>query len=156
MKTILAAVDLAPRALRVCDAACALARRIGARLVLLHVVPPLPVELRGPGFARRQVRFMLRELDRRAQRRLESAVRRCRARRCRVEALQLNGPPAALILDTAVAQGAGLIVLGSHGHGAAYDFFVGSTAQEVLRRAPCPVVVVPMTDRAKNAARGRT
>lgn len=35
------------------------------------------------------------------------------------------------------------IVLGSHGHGALYDLLVGSVAEGVLRRAPCPVVVVP-------------
>jgi len=38
---------------------------------------------------------------------------------------------------------AGLIVMGSHGHGAVYRLLVGSTAEGVLRKARCPVLLVP-------------
>jgi nucleotide-binding universal stress UspA family protein len=36
-----------------------------------------------------------------------------------------------------------LMVLGSHGHGGAYDKIVGSTSQRVLHHAVCPVVILP-------------
>ncbi|MFJ9442463.1 universal stress protein [Kitasatospora sp. NPDC101235] len=42
----------------------------------------------------------------------------------------------------AAAQGAALLVLGSHGLGTLRGFLVGSVSQEVLRRAACPVVLV--------------
>jgi nucleotide-binding universal stress UspA family protein len=35
------------------------------------------------------------------------------------------------------------IVAGSHGHGAAHDLFVGSVTRDLLKSAPCPVLVVP-------------
>ncbi|HEV7897747.1 MAG TPA: universal stress protein [Planosporangium sp.] len=34
------------------------------------------------------------------------------------------------------------IVVGAHGHRAITELLLGSTSQEVIRRAPCPVVVV--------------
>jgi nucleotide-binding universal stress UspA family protein len=42
--------------------------------------------------------------------------------------------------------------MGSHGHGAFYDLLVGSTTQGVLKRATCPVVIVP-TSKKKKAAK---
>jgi nucleotide-binding universal stress UspA family protein len=41
------------------------------------------------------------------------------------------------------AKDADLLVLGSHGHSRVYHTVLGSTAQEVVESAPCPVVVIP-------------
>lgn len=41
------------------------------------------------------------------------------------------------------AEGAELLVLGSHGHGMVHDKLVGSTSQRTIHHAPCPVVVIP-------------
>ena len=43
MKTILVPLDLSAAAVRVCDAACELAKLTGARPILLHIVQPPPV-----------------------------------------------------------------------------------------------------------------
>jgi hypothetical protein len=40
-------------------------------------------------------------------------------------------------------------VIGSHGHTAFHDLLVGGTASGVLKRATCPVVVVPAPVRKK-------
>jgi nucleotide-binding universal stress UspA family protein len=42
-----------------------------------------------------------------------------------------------------VARDADLLVLGSHGHDRVYHTVLGSTAQEVVESAQCPVVVIP-------------
>ena len=47
------------------------------------------------------------------------------------------------VAATAQAIGADLIVAGSHGHSAIRGAILGDTTQEILRRAPCAVVVVP-------------
>ena len=49
------------------------------------------------------------------------------------------------ILDTAMAWQADLIVMGSRGHDSVLDTLRGSTVERVLRRAVCPVLVVPVT-----------
>jgi nucleotide-binding universal stress UspA family protein len=38
--------------------------------------------------------------------------------------------------------------MGSHGHTALYDLLVGSTTHQVLRKAKCPVVIVPSPTKA--------
>jgi len=38
---------------------------------------------------------------------------------------------------------ADLLVVGSHGKGPMKRLFLGSVSEGVLRRAPCPVLVVP-------------
>jgi len=47
------------------------------------------------------------------------------------------------ILREAREQNAGLIVMGSHGHGALYELLIGSVTQGVMKSAQCPVVIVP-------------
>ena len=47
------------------------------------------------------------------------------------------------ILHEATEQDAGLIVMGSHGHGAIYNLLVGSVAEGVLKGVSCPVLIVP-------------
>ncbi len=42
------------------------------------------------------------------------------------------------------AQEADLLVLGSHGHDRVYHTVLGSTAQECVESAECPVVVIPV------------
>ena len=41
--------------------------------------------------------------------------------------------------------GAGLLVVGSHGHGGLHHLLVGSVTEAVLRQSTIPVVVVPGT-----------
>jgi nucleotide-binding universal stress UspA family protein len=53
------------------------------------------------------------------------------------------GSPAVEIVARAVARGARLIVLGSHGSSALRHMLMGSVTESVLKSAPCPLVVVP-------------
>jgi nucleotide-binding universal stress UspA family protein len=49
-------------------------------------------------------------------------------------------------LDKVAKHEAGLVVVGSHGHGALYNLLVGSVAEGVIRHSTVPVVVVPRVD----------
>lgn len=48
------------------------------------------------------------------------------------------------ILQAAVAEDADLIAMGTHGHDSFLDALRGSHTERVLRRAPCPVLVIPV------------
>ena len=61
------------------------------------------------------------------------------------------GPPAAVLLGAAAV--ADVLVLGSHGHGRLYHAVLGSVAEACVRRAVCPVVVVPAPHAATVAGR---
>ncbi|GIJ43625.1 universal stress protein [Virgisporangium aliadipatigenens] len=54
----------------------------------------------------------------------------------------VRGVPAEVLADA--ARGARLLVLGSHGHGRLHHAVLGSVAEECVRLAACPVVIVPV------------
>jgi len=54
----------------------------------------------------------------------------------------LFGSSAAAIVDAADANGADLIVMGTHGHGALMHVMMGNVAERVVRTAMCPVLTV--------------
>ncbi len=54
----------------------------------------------------------------------------------------LEGSPKAAIIKDAEEWGADLIMLGSHGYGAAMRFLLGSVAQAIVLHAPCSVELV--------------
>ena len=60
------------------------------------------------------------------------------------------GPDAATILEFAQAAQIDLIILGRHGHSSVGKALFGSTAEKIVRKAECAVMVVPL-DYAKQA-----
>jgi nucleotide-binding universal stress UspA family protein len=144
MKTILVPVDLSAATTRVCDAACALARLMDARLVLLHVVQLPPVTMNDYyAFDAGTLSDAVKAGEKYAARRLLTLARRCSRKKLKVRTVQRTGLPVSGILAQAASTKAAYIVLGSHGHGAVYDLIVGSTTHGILRKARCPVLVIP-------------
>lgn len=60
-----------------------------------------------------------------------------------VEVLAREEDAARLVLDVARERAADMIIVGREGHRPLRDFFIGSTADSIVRKAPCPVLVVP-------------
>lgn len=54
-----------------------------------------------------------------------------------------EGNPTARILERATSERADLIVMGTHGLGGFERFMLGSVTERVLRKAACPVLIVP-------------
>lgn len=54
-----------------------------------------------------------------------------------------KGHPVEEILNVAESWEADLIVMGTHGHTGLVHLIMGSTAEEVIKHARCPVMVVP-------------
>jgi nucleotide-binding universal stress UspA family protein len=63
------------------------------------------------------------------------------------------GPEAGTILEFAKASGASIIILGRHGRGGVGKALFGSVAEKVVRKAECPVLVVPL-NRVRPASAG--
>jgi nucleotide-binding universal stress UspA family protein len=60
--------------------------------------------------------------------------------------VRVKGPPVDVILAQAENSRVDLIVLGSHSRGPLSHLFLGSVADGVIRRAKCPVLIVPLSD----------
>jgi nucleotide-binding universal stress UspA family protein len=54
----------------------------------------------------------------------------------------LAGDPADAIIRTVESDGADMIVMGTHGRRGISRLLMGSVAEAVVRRAPCPVLTV--------------
>ncbi len=137
-----------PRALT--DAARDLANRLGAELLVLHVIPPMVASPllpeTGLGFETPtyvpfdpETRHAIERADALA---LERFVQERFARPVRT--LLREGDPVEMIIEDARTQDVDMIVLGHHRHGLLERLLSGSVARSVLERAPCPVVVIPL------------
>ena len=146
MKTILVSVDLSPATFHVCAAAADLASATGARLVILHAAPSFPNVIYGfDAFTAVQVDTYNRAARKSAAHKLQALQHWFNKRIPGTRMALHDGAPAEVILKTARRLNADYLVIGSHGHGAMYDLVAGSTTRAVLRKAPCPVVLVPIT-----------
>lgn len=61
-----------------------------------------------------------------------------------VSAEVVEGPAAEVL--SMVARDADLLVLGSHGHSRVWHTVLGSVSEECVRKASCPVVVIPVDE----------
>lgn len=141
LEVIVVAVDFSEVTERVYEAAASLADRLRARVLVVNITEP-QVDLVGmaPPQAYTSAEDEIKKL---AEAKLNVARELFEACSLQVETLHEWGPVVACILDKAAKYGAGLVVVGSHGHGALYNLLVGSVAEGVIRHSSVPVVVVP-------------
>lgn len=142
MKTILAAVDSSTMRDAVVAEAVALARGGAGRVVLLTVVQP-PVLTSEYAPVVENFGELIAAGEKAAATLLASVRQRVESEGVPVETIQAAGAPVTHILEEAQKRQADYIVMGSHGHTAVYDLLVGSTTHGILKRANCPVVIVP-------------
>ena len=54
------------------------------------------------------------------------------------------------IIKTASDNDVDLIIMGTHGASGVREFFIGSTAQQVIKISSCPVLTVPSNQKVVN------
>ena len=152
MKKVLVLVDFSDAQGRLIAAAEEEAKIREASLVLLHVIEPA-AEVAGfetdPEMMRLRIGQDLEAEQRIEGERLKELAKQVELRGAKCESAVRFGLPADEILSAAAEHGADLLVMGSHGHGALYHLFTGSVVTGVLKRTPCPVLVVPLRDKTK-------
>jgi nucleotide-binding universal stress UspA family protein len=145
---VLCAVDFSEWSLAAVELAASLARQSSAALELLHVVewpweePPAPTLAELP---REQAAALLefrRYVTASATSRLESLVPVDTRTQCVVTTRISHGRPYVEILRVAAEENVDLIVLGVHGRRMIDLAMFGSTTNQVVRRATCPVVTL--------------
>jgi nucleotide-binding universal stress UspA family protein len=83
-----------------------------------------------------------------AQTYLAGVASRLRAGGLQVDHEHPDGPPAEIIVQRARELGAELIALTTHGRTGLGRVVLGSVAESVLRRAPCPLLLLRLDDNA--------
>jgi len=134
-KTILFATDFSPASNVAFEVGAALARDYRARMIAVHVVEPVKMGFSeftsyvGPDEDKGWALEMLRSI-------------KAPSPRVTLEYRLLEGDAATVIAETAQETDADLIVMGTQGRTGLTRLVMGSVAEEVLRRAPCPVLTV--------------
>lgn len=140
-------IEFAPSSLRSVSLAADLARASLGTVVLLHVTPALNYSTMYAGNLRVGLSpQVIGEVHQAAQRTSTAALEVLAQRYCAgVDVIIEARPGVALsvILEEADKKAVDLIVLAASGRSRVARFFVGSTADRVIREAICPVLVIP-------------
>jgi nucleotide-binding universal stress UspA family protein len=140
---ILVPIDFSACAEHALDYACDLAAKLGARIHVINAVgatlPELSVALTD------QMISSLRHNNAEA---LDKLIEPRRKTAAFGEITVVDNDARDAILHAARAVRADLIVIGTHGRRGLSRVLLGSVAEDVVRRAPCPVLTVRMETRS--------
>ena len=147
LKSILLPTDFSEPSSAAVPYACDLAEAFGAELHVLHVIHDLSSEMPefGMGLA---FPGYLEHLPERMQKLEEEAIHHLAGvlpegwTKTRIILATRQGPPFQRIIEYAREHLTDLIVMGTHGRGAVQHTLLGSVAERVVRKAPCPVLTV--------------
>lgn len=133
----------------VVDAAVALARRLGARLTLLHVARPVLAPMTPPMEMVDISYQTVLEIEAMRNKHAEEQLQKLEARAAEAGVVAdhvLDVRPGSVpkaILETAKTQGADLIVISSHGRRGIQRLLLGSVAERTAHLSPIPVLLLP-------------
>jgi nucleotide-binding universal stress UspA family protein len=141
---ILVPIDGSSTSERGLDEACAVATRLGSAVRLIHVVDDVSLVMSG-GAVAANIGELLTSLASAGEQILSAGSDRARQHGLHVDAVLRHctaGRIADVIVHEATQWPADLIVIGTHGRRGAGRLLLGSDAEEVLRTAPVPVLLV--------------
>jgi nucleotide-binding universal stress UspA family protein len=138
IQTILHPTDFSENSQYAFQMACSLAKDHKATLILFHVIPPLVA----PILPEPAPNSLLPAESQECLRWWQFEWPQPPDANIRVEHRVAEGDAPREILRAAQALRCHLIVMGTHGRTGLNRLLTGSVAEEVLRKAPCPVLVV--------------
>lgn len=138
---ILWPTDFSPLSKAALPHAVGLASSAGAELVLLHVMP-LPAMYAAPDVSGAVWIPLQRKTRAAAQRQLRRLEKQVKGPNLHTHTVLTEGIPFLQILRAAKRLRCDLIVLATHGRTGLIHAIMGSVAENVIRRAPCPVLTV--------------
>ncbi|GAB4537824.1 MAG: universal stress protein [Pleurocapsa sp.] len=142
MDNILAAIDFSDITSAVVDKAAEIAKCFTSKLWLIHIAAPDP-DFVGYGTGPPSKRDWRAKTLREEHRYIQEKALELEQSGIDVTPLLIQGATVETILQEATKLNADMIVIGSHGHGALHKALVGSVSEGVIRKASCPVLIVP-------------
>lgn len=117
------------------------ARSFNAEVLLIYVVEPV---IYPPDFSMGQIAIPTvgLEMDKRAAEELEKLAKKEIHSDMKVKTIIRTGKPFVEIVETASEENVDMIIIATHGHSGVEHILFGSTAEKVVRKAPCPVLTL--------------
>ena len=123
-----------------------LAYKIKANILALHVTPPAMSDMGSPGSASVVVKEQISQSRKRLNLFVQKATKSIRLTLDETPSIQTDiemGRVEATICDEAARSQVDYIVMGTQGENSTLDKYLGSVASNVLKNAPCQVIVIP-------------
>ncbi len=156
---ILCCTDFSDPSYQAIAAAAELAGFFGATLYVVHVVDPVPVPVPADAIAHAQttgafdVDAYRRQLDELARAQLKEACEAHAHHGGKVECMVAHGHAAQELVKIAGELDVDLLVISTHGRTGVRRAVYGSVAEQVVRRAECPVLTVHIPHAEKKRLR---
>jgi nucleotide-binding universal stress UspA family protein len=144
---IVVPIDFSTCSMKGLDYAKALARKFDGSIVLLHSVH-LQYYVSSDEYARYDMPLLMQQEEKVAREQMRELVQKTDWAGVKVQPSFQIGHAGDQICARAKQIAADLIVTSTHGSTGLKHILVGSTAEYVVRHAPCPVLVVPTRDRS--------
>jgi len=142
IKTILVPVDFSDCSKEGLDYAIGFAQEFGAKIILVHVTY-LGYVYSSEGTAIYDIPGLQKAARKTAERKMRELVRTVNFGAVKFETAFTNGSPVIDICAFAKDHDVDLIITSTHGFTGFTHVLIGSTAEQVVRHAPCSVLVVP-------------
>lgn len=142
MQKILVALDFSDLTDLVIEKTIAIAQAFGASVRLLHVAAPDPAFASSKGWPQEVRDEFARELQA-EHRQLQQQADALQAAGIDAKAILARGPVVETLLEYVRKSDVDLIVLGAHKHGAFFELLERSVVKGIIRKANCPVIVIP-------------
>ncbi len=138
---ILVPIDFSDYSKNALKYAADFAQNFKAKIYLIYVIEPV---IYPADFSIGQVTIPTPDVDMnaRAQSELDSLARSFVESSIEVETIIKSGKPFVEINETASEKDIDLIIIATHGHTGVEHLLFGSTAEKVVRKAPCPVLTL--------------
>jgi nucleotide-binding universal stress UspA family protein len=153
MKQILIAVDYDLAAQKVAETGYAIAKTLGSRITLLHVVTDpsyyysteySPV-MGFTGFSAMKFEHAIEEIRETGAEFLETVKEHLKDDR--IDTVVKEGDATEMILETAKEINADMIIMASHGRKGLERILVGSVSENVLRHTAIPILIIPTKEK---------
>ncbi|MDB6067980.1 MAG: putative universal stress protein [Pedosphaera sp.] len=140
LKEILVPIDFSEPSLKALRYALPMAEKYGARITLIHVIEPAfnSAEMMEPS----EMIDMKSAQVKAGWQKLQALCDQVDAASVTMGSAVEVGKPFEAIVAAAKTRKADLIIIATHGYTGLKHFFIGSTAERVVRHAPCPVLTV--------------
>ncbi len=142
IQRILCPVDFSESSDHASRYAVAFCKTFGAELTLLHVISPPIAALPGDHLVPDMMQADIDAVAEATRERLSQLVGELSDLGITVQSRVISGIPFVEIIRFAKDWDADMIVIGTHGRTGLQHFLIGSVAERVVRKAPCPVLSI--------------
>ncbi|MBP9120574.1 MAG: universal stress protein [Ignavibacterium sp.] len=141
IKKVLVPIDFSDYSKSALKYAVNFAKSFNAEIILVYVVEPV---IYPPDFSMGQIAMpsITTEWDDRARDELQKLAKSEINEIANVKTIIKTGKPFVEIIETAKEENIDLIIIATHGHSGVEHILFGSTAEKVVRKAPCPVLTL--------------